>query len=91
MDIKELVNGGWGRHDKESEALAKDLEEHCAAVQAKDPKIGAAAVFRGQPLPYGESALGQCLEQAVDSEVGGCGLANGSAGYHSGHGLTCPP
>lgn len=33
MDIKELVNGGWGRHDKESEALARDLEAHYALAE----------------------------------------------------------
>ena len=33
MDIKELINGGWGRHDKESEALAKDLEANHALAE----------------------------------------------------------
>ena len=33
MDIKELINNGWGRHDKESEALATDLEGHYALAE----------------------------------------------------------
>ncbi|MCB9892924.1 MAG: hypothetical protein H6839_00575 [Planctomycetes bacterium] len=30
MDIKELINNGWARHDKESAALASDLEAHAS-------------------------------------------------------------
>ncbi len=33
MDIKELINNGWARHDKEPEALAGDLEEHFALAE----------------------------------------------------------
>ena len=33
MDIKELINNGWARHDKESEALAKDLEANVALAE----------------------------------------------------------
>jgi tetratricopeptide (TPR) repeat protein len=33
MDIKDLINNGWGRHDKESEALATDLEGHFALAE----------------------------------------------------------
>ena len=30
MDFNDLINGGWGRHDKDSAALAADLEAHAA-------------------------------------------------------------
>ncbi|MCA8912301.1 MAG: hypothetical protein KDB82_11400 [Planctomycetes bacterium] len=33
MDIKDLINNGWARHDKESEALAKDLEANVALAE----------------------------------------------------------
>lgn len=33
MDIKELLNGGWARHEKESEALASDLEAHVSLAE----------------------------------------------------------
>jgi tetratricopeptide (TPR) repeat protein len=33
MDIKELINNGWARHDKESAALATDMEVHTALAQ----------------------------------------------------------
>ena len=33
MDIKELINGGWGRHEKDSAALAADLEANVALAE----------------------------------------------------------
>jgi hypothetical protein len=41
MELEELINGGWGRHEAETEAVAQELEEHVGLV--KDP--GHAAAF----------------------------------------------
>ena len=41
MELEELINGGWGRHETETEAVAQELEEHVGLVA--DP--GHAAAF----------------------------------------------
>jgi len=41
MELEELINGGWGRHETETEAVASELEEHVGLVA--DP--GQAAAF----------------------------------------------
>lgn len=41
MELDELINGAWGRHETETEAVAKELEEHVGLVA--DP--GHAAAF----------------------------------------------
>ena len=41
MELEELINGGWGRHEAETEAVASELEEHVGLVS--DP--GQAAAF----------------------------------------------
>ena len=33
MEFEELINGGWGRHESETEAVAADLEEHVGLVE----------------------------------------------------------
>lgn len=32
MELEELINGGWGRHESETEAVAAELEEHVGLV-----------------------------------------------------------
>lgn len=40
MDFNELINGGWARHEKETAALAADLEAHVALAQTPQ-QVGA--------------------------------------------------
>lgn len=41
MELEELINGGWGRHEAETEAVARELEEHVGLVSDS----GQAAAF----------------------------------------------
>ncbi|MBX3475158.1 MAG: hypothetical protein KF754_12300 [Planctomycetes bacterium] len=40
MEFNELVNNGWSRHDKQSAALAADLEQHSALADDAPKAVG---------------------------------------------------
>lgn len=68
MEFEELINGGWGRHETETEVVAAELEEHVGLVE----DAGQAASFSaltshavGEHLGDWGRAAG-LIERAVD-------------------------
>jgi hypothetical protein len=71
MDFNELINNGWARHDKESAALAADLETH-AALASDAPKTVAFLALSSHTIGFHmkDWPRARRLAESVVSRVG---------------------